>query len=116
MPLACLDSPASDTLKRQTIEKEDISLTGIACYSLSQLKLVSMALELMLTLLYFAVSLANIPPTDYFQIYAYIYITKGDAVRTKKVTDKVEAPKSVDAVTAALCPSISELRGRHSQR
>ena len=38
-----------------------------------------MALELMLTLLYFAVSLANIPPTDYFQIYAYIYITKGDA-------------------------------------
>ena len=51
MSLAFLDSPAPGTLKRQIIEKEDISLTGIACYSLSQLKLLSMALELMLSLL-----------------------------------------------------------------
>ena len=51
MSLAFLDSPAPGTLKRHIIEKEDISLTGIACYSLSQLKLLSMALELMLSLL-----------------------------------------------------------------
>ena len=51
MSLACLDSPSPSTLKRQIIEKEDISFTGIACYSLSQLKLLSMALELMLNLL-----------------------------------------------------------------
>ena len=51
MSLACLDSPASGNLKRQIIEKEEISLTGIACYSLSQLKLLSMALEHMLNLL-----------------------------------------------------------------
>ena len=41
-----VDSPAPGTLRRQIIEKEDISLTGIACYSLSQLKLLSMTLEL----------------------------------------------------------------------
>ena len=71
--VACLDSPAPGTLKRQIIEKEDISLTGIACYSLSQQKLFSMALELMLSLLIL------LPlPTDYFQIYA-TYITKGCA-------------------------------------
>ena len=51
MSLACPDIPAPGTLKRQTIEKEDISFTGIACYSLSQLRLLSMALELMLSLL-----------------------------------------------------------------
>ena len=51
MSLACLDSPTPSTLKRQIIQKEEISLTGIACYSLSQLKLLSMALELMLSLL-----------------------------------------------------------------
>ena len=51
MSLACLLSLAPGTLKRQIIEKEDISLTGIACYSLSQLKLLSMALDLMLSLL-----------------------------------------------------------------
>ena len=39
-----------------------------------------------------------------------------DFLRPKKVTDKVGAPKSVDAFAAALCPSISELRGGHSQR
>ena len=32
------------------------------------------------------------------------------------MTDKVDAPKSVNAVATALCPSISELQGRHSQR
>ena len=51
MSLACFDSPAPGTLKRQIIEQEDIPLTGIACYSLSQLKLIFMALELMLSLL-----------------------------------------------------------------
>ena len=51
MSLACLDGPAPGTLKKQIIEKEEISLNGIACYSLSQLKLLSMALELMLCLL-----------------------------------------------------------------
>ena len=51
MSLACLDSPAPGTLKRQVIEKENIPLTGIACYSLSQLKRLSMALEVMLSLL-----------------------------------------------------------------
>ena len=51
MSLTCLDSPAPGTLKREIIEKEDISLTGIACNSLRQLKLLSMALELMLNLL-----------------------------------------------------------------
>ena len=58
---------------------------------------------------------ARILPTDYFQIYA-MYITKGSAdfPRPKKVTDKVDMPKSVDAVAVALCPSIFELQGRHS--
>ena len=51
MSPACLDSPAPSTLKRQIIAKEGISLTGIACYSLSQLKLLSMDLELMLGLI-----------------------------------------------------------------
>ena len=51
MSIACLDSPALGTLKRQIIENEDISLTGIACYSLNQLKLLSMALGLILSLL-----------------------------------------------------------------
>ena len=32
MSLACLDSPAPGTLKREIIEKEDISLPEIACY------------------------------------------------------------------------------------
>ena len=50
MSLSCLDSPAPGTLKKQIIEKEEIPLTGIACYSLSQLKLLYMALELMLSL------------------------------------------------------------------
>ena len=50
MSLACLDNPAPGTLKRE-IDKEDIFLTGIACYSLVQLKLLFMALELMLSLL-----------------------------------------------------------------
>ena len=79
MSLACLDSPASGTLKRQIIKREDISLTRIACYSLRQLKLLSMALELMLNLLillsglqiYFLLLLSN--------ICLYMYITKGYA-------------------------------------
>ena len=32
------------------------------------------------------------------------------------MTEKVDAPESVNAVADALCPWISELRGRHSQR
>ena len=50
-------------------------------------------------------------------MYVYVHY-KGlrcDFLRPKKVTDEVDAPKSVNAVAAALCPSISELRGRHSQ-
>lgn len=37
-------------------------------------------------------------------------------LRPKKVTDKINVPKSVDAFATTLCPSISELRGRLSQR
>ena len=33
----------------------------------------------------------------------------------KKVTEKVDAPKSVDEVVAALSPSISELQCKYSQ-
>ena len=50
MSLAFLDSPAPATLERQIIEREDISLTGIACYSLKERELLAMALELMLSL------------------------------------------------------------------
>ena len=78
MSLAFLDSPAPGTLKKQIIEKEDISLTGIACYSLSQLKLLSMALELMLSLLILLSRLQI-----YFLLitfkYMLMYITKGYA-------------------------------------
>ena len=76
MSLACLLSPAPGTLKRQIIEKEDISLIGIACYSLSQLKLLSMALELILSLLILLSRLQI-----YFLLitfkYMLMYITKG---------------------------------------
>ena len=78
MSLACLDSPAPGTLKRQIIDKEDIFLTGITYYSLSQLKLLSMALELMLTLL---ILLSHLQ--IYFLLitfkYMRMYITKGYA-------------------------------------
>ena len=78
MSLTCLDSPAPGTLKREIIEKEDISLTGIACNSLRQLKLLSMALELMLRLL-IVLSRLQI----YFLLitfkYMLLYITKGYA-------------------------------------
>ena len=46
-------------------------------------------------------------PADYFKCMSMC---------TKKVTDKVDAPILVNAVSTALCPSISELRGRHSQQ
>ena len=78
MSLTCLDSPVQGTLKRQIIEKEDVSLTGIACYSLSQLKLLSMALELMLSLL---ILLSHLQ--IYFLLitfkYMLMYITKSYA-------------------------------------
>ena len=78
MSLACLYSPEPGTLKRQIIKKEDISLTGIACYSLRQLKLLSMALELMLSL-YILLSRLEM----YFLLitfkYMLMYITKGYA-------------------------------------
>ena len=78
MSLACLYSPAAGTLKRQIIEKEDISLTGIACYSLSQLKLLSMALELMLRLL---VLLSRLQIHFLLITFKYmlLYFTKGYA-------------------------------------
>ena len=76
MSLACIDIPASGTLKRQIIEKEDNSLTGISCHSLNQLKLLSMALELMLSLLILLSRLQI-----YFLLitfkYMLMYITKG---------------------------------------
>ena len=76
MSLACLHSPAPGTLKRQIIKKEDISFTGIACYSLRQLKLLSMALELMLSLFILLSRLEM-----YFLLitfkYMLMYITKG---------------------------------------
>ena len=90
----------------------------MTCFSLSQLKMLSMVLELMLSLLADSdVSLANIFPIDYFQMYAYVHYKglRWDFLRPKELTHKVNAPKSVDAVAAALCPSISELRGRQSQ-
>ena len=105
MSLACLDSPASE-----------ISLTGTACCGLTELNILSMALELMLSLL-ILLSCLKI----YFLLitfkYMLMYITKGcaETLTPNKMTDKVVAPKSVDAVTAALGSSISELRGRHSQ-
>ena len=68
MSLACLDSPAAGTLKRQIVEKEDISL-----YSLSQLKLLSFGSRARVKPAYSAISLANILSTDYFQIYAYVH-------------------------------------------
>ena len=74
-----------------------------------------MALELMLSMLaHSAVLLENILPIDYIKSMP-MCTTKGYAETPKKVTEEVDAPKSVDAVAAALCPSISELRGRHSQ-
>ena len=76
MSQAFLDSPAPGTLKRQIIEKENIFFTEIACYSLSQLKLLSMALEPMLSLL---VPLSRLQ--IYFLLinfkYIFMYITKG---------------------------------------
>ena len=78
MSLASLDSPAPATLKRQIKEKEDISLAGIPYYSLSQLKLLSIALELILSLL-ILLSCLQI----YFLLitfkYMLMYITKGYA-------------------------------------
>ena len=71
-------SSAPGTLKRQIIEKKDVSLTWIACYSLSQLKLLSVALELMLSLLILMSRLQM-----YFLLitfkYILMYITKGYA-------------------------------------
>ena len=51
-------------------------------------------------------------------MYAYAHYKglRQDFLTLKKVTDKVDAHKSAHAVAAALYPSISELRGRHSQR
>ena len=78
MSLSCLDSPESATLKSEIIDKEDISLTGIACYSLSQLKLLSMALELMLRLL---VLLSRLQIHFLLITFKYmlLYFTKGYA-------------------------------------
>ena len=78
MSLACLDSPAPGTMKRQIIEKEDISITGVACYSLSKVKLLSIILEFMLSLLILLSRLQI-----YFLLitfkYMLMYITKGYA-------------------------------------
>ena len=62
-----------------TGKEEDISLIGIACFSLNQMKLLSMALEVMLSVLAHSdVSVANILPADYFKCMS-MCITKGYA-------------------------------------
>ena len=75
MSLTFLDSPAPGTLKRQIIEKEDISLTGI---TLITVKTTLYGLELMLSLL-ILLSCLQI----YFLLitfkYMLMYITKGYA-------------------------------------
>ena len=115
MLLACLDSPAPGTLKREVIEKEDISLTEIAWYILTQQKLLSMALELMLRLLILlsCLQIYFLPITFKYMLQ---YITKGYAENflclrnwLKKLT------RLSQSVTAALCPSISKVRSRYSQ-
>ena len=73
MSLACLDSPAPGTLKRQIIEKKDISRTGIAWYSLEPTKTTLYGSRAHVKPAHSAVSLANVLSTDYFQIYAYIH-------------------------------------------
>ena len=78
MSLECLDNPALGNLKRKIIEKEDISLTGIDCYSLSQLKLLSVALDLMLSLLILLSCLQTYLLLITFK-YMLMYITKGYA-------------------------------------
>ena len=98
MTLACLDSPAPVTLRRLIIEKKK-TFPSLELLAICLLKLLSKPVHS-------AVSFANIFPTGYFQIYAYAHY-KGpcrDFLRPKKVTDKVGAPKSVNAATAALCP------------
>ena len=105
LSLACLDSPVPGTRKRQIIEKEDISLAGSACHSLSQLKLLSIGSRALVKLAHSAVCLANICYVHYKEL-------RWDFLRAKNVTDRVDTPKSVDAVAAVLWPSISELRGR----
>ena len=65
--------PATSWLK----EKEDIFFNGMACFSLNQLKLLSVALELILSLLSHSdASLTNILPIDYFKCMP-MCITKG---------------------------------------
>ena len=64
----------------------------------------------------FDASLANILPIDYFKCMSvHDKELRWDILRAKKVTDKDDAPKSVNVIAPALCPWISELRGRHSQ-
>ena len=59
--------------------KENISFIGITCFSLNQLKLLSMALELMLSVLASsAISLEIILSIDYFKSMR-MHITKGYA-------------------------------------
>ena len=77
----------------------------------------SSALELMLAGLLILMLRSQIYFLLIIEMYAYVHY-KGlqwNFLRLKKVTDKVGAPKSVNTVAAALCPSMSELRGRHSQ-
>ena len=70
MSLTFLDSPAPGTLKRQIIEKEGISLTGI---TLITLKTTLYGSRAHVKPAHSAVLLANILPTSYFQVYAYVH-------------------------------------------
>ena len=89
-------------------------MTGreISYFSLNQLKLLSMALGLMLSMLAHSdVLLADILPIDYFKYMSMCIATVyGETFyRPKKVTDKVDTSKSINVVAAALRPWISEL-------
>ena len=115
--LACLGSPAPGTLKRQVIEKEDVSLTGIACYILSQLNLPSMALEPMLSLLILLSCLQIYFPLITFK-YMLIYITKGYAETFLDLRKWLAKSTHLNqSMRLPLRRALrSELQGRHSQR
>ena len=49
-------------------------------------------------------------------VYKHYKGLRWDFLRPKRVTGKVYTPKSVNTLAATLCPSISELWDRYSQR
>ena len=97
-------------------EEEGISFIGIACFSLNQLRLLYGSRAHIKRACSFCCLAWNYTFYWLFQKYVYVYHKRLRWNFTpKKVTEKVDTPKSVDAVTAALCPLISKLRGRWNQ-